>query len=161
MKALMWAYANPESNITWIAASLQAAHAVQRGLHYAKQLKKWSRAYITDQTCLPYNIYGTWNESLLEHEDLAQELHLHLQGIGKHICTQDIIDYLDQTDVKAQLKLKKTISLATAQRWMTKMGYRWTKVPSGQFVDGHERLDVVSYCQDVFLPAWAKLEPMM
>ncbi|OJA12700.1 hypothetical protein AZE42_02870 [Rhizopogon vesiculosus] len=30
------------------------------------------------------NIYGTWNSSILEDEDFAQELLLHLQGIGNH-----------------------------------------------------------------------------
>jgi hypothetical protein len=41
---------------------------------------------------------------------------------------------------------------------MQKMGYRWTKKLSGQYVDGHKRSDVVHYCQTVFLPAWAKLD---
>ena len=41
---------------------------------------------------------------------------------------------------------------------MRKMGYRWTKKPSGQYVDGHERADVVHYRQTVFLPAWAELD---
>ena len=38
------------------------------------------------------------------------------------------------------------------------MDYRWTTEPRGQFVDGHEREDVVTYRQEVFLPAWEKLE---
>jgi hypothetical protein len=38
------------------------------------------------------------------------------------------------------------------------MGYRWTKQPSGQFVDGHEREDVVGYRQNTFLPVMAELE---
>ena len=38
------------------------------------------------------------------------------------------------------------------------MNYRWTKDPKGQFVDGHECEDVVTYRQEVFLPAWSKLE---
>jgi hypothetical protein len=38
------------------------------------------------------------------------------------------------------------------------MGYRWTKKPSGQYVDGHKRADVVYYRQTVFLLAWAELD---
>ncbi|KDQ22209.1 hypothetical protein PLEOSDRAFT_36105 [Pleurotus ostreatus PC15] len=49
--------------------------------------------------------------------------------------------------------MKKCISEVTAQHWMKKMGYRWTLHPSGQFVDGHERVDVVHYRQNIFLPA--------
>jgi len=41
---------------------------------------------------------------------------------------------------------------------MKKMGYQWTKKPSSQYMDGHERNDVVYYHQSVFLPAWAELD---
>jgi hypothetical protein len=68
---------------------------------------------------------------------------------------------MDSPEVKARLKLKKTISEATARRWMFRMGYRWRKSPSGQYVDGHERPDVVGYRQTVFLPAWSKVEARM
>ncbi|KAJ7237346.1 hypothetical protein C8J57DRAFT_1087579, partial [Mycena rebaudengoi] len=56
------------------------------------------------------------------------------------------------------LGLNKGIHLATAQRWMKCMGYRWTKTPSGQFVDGHECPDVVYYRQKEFLLAFTWLE---
>lgn len=57
----------------------------------------------------------------------------------------DIVEHLDQVEVKSWLKLTNTISLATAQHWMKHVGYRWSKTPTGQFVDGHERVDVVDY----------------
>ena len=86
---------------------------------------------------------------------------MHLQGIGKWIKATDIV--LDRPAVKQWLGIKKTISLAMAQRWMCHMGYHWKKTPGGQFVDGHEREDVVHYCQTVFLSeieihtrVWAK-----
>jgi hypothetical protein len=41
------------------------------------------------------------------------------------------------------------------------LGYRWTKTPSGQYVDGHEREDIVTYCQNVFIPEWTKLQQHM
>jgi hypothetical protein len=41
---------------------------------------------------------------------------------------------------------------------MHKLGYRWTFQPGGQYVDGHERADVVNYRQNVFLPAMAEVE---
>lgn len=40
---------------------------------------------------------------------------------------------------------------------MRTVGYRWGKAPNGQYVDGHEREDVVVYCQTVFLPIWAEM----
>jgi formate-dependent phosphoribosylglycinamide formyltransferase (GAR transformylase) len=95
---------------------------------------------------------GTWNTSLLDDKEFAQELHLHLQSIGKYVSAMDIVRYVDQPEIKTHLKLSKTISMVTAQHWMKTIGYRWTKTPTGQFVDGHERDDVVAYQQHVFLP---------
>ncbi|KAJ7315809.1 hypothetical protein DFH08DRAFT_971818 [Mycena albidolilacea] len=93
-----------------------------------------------DNANLPTAEYGKMNGSVLKDGDLAQELHLHLQGIGKHVAAQDI-----------------GISLATAQRWMKQMKFRWTKEPKGMYSDGHEREDVVAYQQNIFLPQCAVL----
>jgi len=68
-------------------------------------------------------VYGRWNVSLLEDEDLAQEIHMHLQGIGKYVKTMNIVHFLDTPKMKVRLKLEKTISLATAERWMRIMDY--------------------------------------
>ncbi|KAF8990335.1 hypothetical protein BDQ17DRAFT_1433842 [Cyathus striatus] len=158
MRTALYMYTEDKGpQITWKESSLFAAKAVGHGEYYAKQLRKWLRAFILDQTKLPENNYGAWKESMLEHEDIAQELRLHLQSVGKHVCAQDIVDYLDLPDVKARLRLKKTVSLATAQRWMILMGYRWIQASNGQFVDGHEQPDVVKHRQEVFLPVWAQL----
>ena len=64
---------------------------------------------------LPQNIYSWWNTSLLENKDLAQQIHLHLQGIGKFVRAMEIVHYLYTPEMKASLKLKKEISCATAQ----------------------------------------------
>jgi hypothetical protein len=57
--------------------------------------------------------------------------------------------------------LKKTISLSTAKRWMKLMDYHWVQNHRGQYVDGHERDDVVDYHQNVFLRKWAAEEGKM
>jgi hypothetical protein len=141
----------------WMAASLHTAKDHGGGTQQARRLREWARDYIADRGCLPINIYGTWNSSILEDEDFASELLLHLQSIGKYVRAMDIVLYVDRPEVKTQLKLTKTISLATAQRWMRTVGYRWKKTPSGQYVDGHEHDDVVAYRQTVFLPVWAEM----
>ena len=41
------------------------------------------------------------------------------------------------------------------------MQYKWAQDPQGQFVDGHEWEDIVTYLQQVFLPCWEKLEHTM
>ncbi|KIM73867.1 hypothetical protein PILCRDRAFT_99232 [Piloderma croceum F 1598] len=82
---------------------------------------------------------------------------LHLQGIGKYVRAMDIVEYVGTPEVLVCLKLTKMISLATAQCWMKTVGYCWSKTPTGQFVDGHEWVDVVEYRQVVFLPVWVEL----
>jgi hypothetical protein len=77
-----------------------------------------------DRNNLSLNIYGTWNSFILEDEDFKGELLLHLQGIGKYVRSMDIVDYVKQPDVLTRLKLKKTISLATAWHWIKHVGYR-------------------------------------
>jgi hypothetical protein len=157
MQMFLWNYTKPIGAYRWQAASLMTANAYGKSTWLAGHLREWTRAYILDRDDLPLNIYGTWNSSILEDEDFKGELLLHLQGIGKYVRSMDIVDYVKKPDVLARLKLQKTISLATAQRWMKHVGYRWSKTPTGQFVDGHERCDVVEYRQLVFLPVWAEL----
>ncbi|KAJ7626704.1 hypothetical protein B0H17DRAFT_862143, partial [Mycena rosella] len=114
----------------WMAALLEAAHAAQKGPWLARRLREWARAFIGDRAQLPTNKYGTWNCMLLEDEDVAAEIALHLQSIGKYVKAMDIVHFIDsQPDLKQKIKCKKGISLATAQRWMKRMGYRWTKNP--------------------------------
>lgn len=144
MRMFLWNYTKPIGACRWQAASLMTANAYGKGTWLAGRLHEWTRAYILDRDDIPLNVYGTWNSSILEDEDFKGELLLHLQGIGKYVKSMDIIDYVKRPDVLTQLKLKKPISLATAQRWMKHVGYRWSKTPTGQFVDGHERSDVVA-----------------
>jgi len=55
--------------------------------------------------------------------------------------------------------MKKGISEQTARNWLGQVGYCFTVEPSGQYVNGHERNDVVDYRQNNFLPQWKQIEP--
>jgi transposase len=160
MMRFLWAYTNPTSKVynKWTAASLETAAAMERGPWFARRLREWSNGIIADSTSLPFNIYGTWNKSRLNDEDLQQEILTHLQGIGKYICAEDVSRYMERSEVKKKYGMKKGITVRTARNWLSKLGYRWTLEPSGQYVDGHEREDVVGYRQNVFLPRWKALE---
>ncbi|KIM60193.1 hypothetical protein SCLCIDRAFT_16384 [Scleroderma citrinum Foug A] len=95
--------------------------------------------------------------SPISDEAVVEELSIHLRSIGKYACAQDLVDFLKVTENRARLGISRPISLATAHRWMKYMGWRWKKEVKGQYVDGHERSDVVAYRQQVFLPAWTCL----
>ncbi|KAF7333551.1 hypothetical protein MSAN_02420000 [Mycena sanguinolenta] len=111
-----------------------------------------------DEENLPTSEYGKFNSSVLEDEDLAQEIHLHLQELGPFISAQDVVNYMSSDEMKTRLNLKHGISLRTAQRWMKRTEYRWKAEPKGMYIDGHEREDVVNYRQNEFLPQWAAFD---
>jgi hypothetical protein len=111
------------------------------------------QAYVADRKVLPVNPYGHCNELVIDKDPtLAQEIHVHLQSIGKFVRVMDLVEFMDTPEMREHTHLKKSISLATAQQWMKKLDYRWSYTPKGQYVDGHEREDVVAYRQNVFLP---------
>ncbi|KAJ7455762.1 hypothetical protein FB451DRAFT_1048672, partial [Mycena latifolia] len=141
----------------WGGAADVISISAGKGPWLARRLREWVIAFVKDNENLPTAQYGKSNSSILEDEDLAQEINLHLQGIGQYVAAQDIVDFMATDEMKARLHLKKGISLRTAQRWMGRMQYRWQKEPKGMFADGHEREDVVKYRQEVFLPRWQEL----
>ncbi|KAJ6579051.1 hypothetical protein DFH09DRAFT_913409 [Mycena vulgaris] len=103
-------------------------------------------------------MYGHFNSSIMADEDVAGDIHLHLQSLGKWVSATDIVRYVATPEFQARLSVKRKIKLRTAQSWMKKMGYRWRKEPKGMYSDGHERQDVVNYRQNIFLPRWRELE---
>ncbi|KAH9909445.1 uncharacterized protein B0H18DRAFT_1073967 [Fomitopsis serialis] len=105
------------------------------------KLRGWTRNFLGDRHALPFSPMGEWTTSLLEKRAM------------------DIVEFMSDPEVLLKYGLKKPIGLSTAQTWMHVLDYRWTKTPSGQYVDGHEREDIVDYRDGIFLPALAALDP--
>jgi hypothetical protein len=166
MQMFLWLYTDKDSPNygrpgAWTVASKQTAHNLHKDAWMARKLREWTRAFILDRNDIPINSYGEWNVSILKDEGLAEEIHLHLQGIGKYVKAMDIVHFLSTPEMLTRLDRTMPITERTAQRWMGAMGYRWTVDPKGQYVDGHEREDVVEYRQKQFLPKFAELEKWM
>ncbi|KAI0770460.1 hypothetical protein C8Q74DRAFT_1178564, partial [Fomes fomentarius] len=146
-------YVDSKSTETWRRLSIYTAQALRKGEALARALRKWTRAFIMDRHALPYEAKNTWTKSLLErHPELKADVLAHLQSLGKYVCAMDIVHFMSDLVLLDQYGLASPISLSTAQHWMHTLKYRWTKDPSGQFIDGHERVDVVNYRQSHFLP---------
>ncbi|KAI0725188.1 hypothetical protein C8Q72DRAFT_785909 [Fomitopsis betulina] len=143
----------------WTKASDNVSHINQGGPYLARKLHAWCQAFIIDRHDLPFNPFGVWNPSILEvNDELKEELEAHLQGIGKFVCAANIVQYMARAEVQAQFGLEKGICLSTAHAWMRTLEYRWMRAPRGQFIDGHEHKDVVTYRQDSFLPKMLRHE---
>ncbi len=136
----------------WAASSLQAAVFLGRGVYCARVLCRLVRAFIADRTLLPINPYGSFKESMLANQDLLQDINLHLQELEKDITALKVVEYLARPEVKDKYGITKTISLRTAQQYLNALGYRWKEAAKGQYVDGHERADVVFQRDHVYVP---------
>ncbi|KAG1785104.1 uncharacterized protein HD556DRAFT_1314544 [Suillus plorans] len=99
MVTLLVYYTNPSSPgyKAWMAALLLTANGKEMLSWWACDLCEATKAYINNCINIPINLY------------------------------EDVMEYLDRDEVKMRLKLKKTISLSTAKRWMNS----WTIVGSG------------------------------
>lgn len=152
MRDTLFFFTDHMNRLNWAAASLKACILHGRGPSSSRIVCKWTRAFIDDPSRedLPYHSFGHWPAAMIEKGELKTELEEHLVSIGRFIKAQDIVDYVAQPAVQEKHHLKHTISLSTAQSWLRIMGYRWKKLPHGQYVDGHERDDVVKYRQDSF-----------
>ncbi|KAG2148707.1 uncharacterized protein EDB93DRAFT_1084808, partial [Suillus bovinus] len=119
-----------------------------------------SKVYISNREALP--IRDTPCKLLqIDDEGLASDMKDYLQSYDKYVCAQDIVNYSNVAENQALHGFKKGISLTTAQWWMKKFGYHWTKDLKGQYVDGHEHQDIVHYCQNIFLLAWIYYQPQI
>ncbi|KAG1747844.1 uncharacterized protein EDB91DRAFT_1048115, partial [Suillus paluster] len=126
----------------------------------SRTVRQWSKTYILDRGNLPLSkCSGDWTKSRINDEDLKEELLTHLQSLGKYVTAIAVVNYLARPDVQQRYQLSKTISLVTAQHWMENCGFRWTTAKNGQYIDGHEREDVVNYRQNKFLPVWYSVDP--
>ncbi|KAG9123970.1 hypothetical protein FRC07_013323 [Ceratobasidium sp. 392] len=128
-----------------MAASDLAAAAFGRTEWAARTTHAWIVTFW--QTAqLPPNIYGTWNELIIEDEDLQEAIKTHLRSIGRYAAPKDIITFFSLPVGEEFLRLlDEPICIRTAQRWMWALGWRWGTERRAQYADGHERKDVVDF----------------
>ena len=143
-------YLDSQLSYTWCEASLIASKAQGHGVAHARNLRMWIHSFLGSGK-LPLHQYGRLHSTILEDEDFAHEIQIHLSGIAKnnYIQAQDIVDFMETPEMQEKLDEigvgKKKISLCTAQCWLHRMGWRYGRKRNGMYVDGHERDDVVAY----------------
>lgn len=158
MRMLLWIYMT-ELHTGWTEASSRTAAVFEAGPTLAKHLRAWASAFISDRHDLPLETRGVGSKhSLLNNDDLRDAIVEHLQKVGMYVRALDIVEFLADPGVQRAHGLKKSIGLSTAQGWMHELSYRWMRTPKGQYVDGHERDDVVHYRQTAFLPRLAEFD---
>jgi len=158
-------YLDSQLSYTWREASLIASKSQGHGIHHARNLRTWIHQFLSSGK-LPLHQYGRFRGTILEDEDFAHAIHIHLSGIAKknYIRAQDIVDFVETSEIQEKLDeigaKKKKISLRTAQRWLHKMGWCYQRKRNGMYVDGHEREDIVEYRKE-FIERWKVYEKRM
>jgi hypothetical protein len=142
----------------WIESSELAVAMENKGPWMARRLREWAREMVEDKEKLPVHRYGQFKSSVLDDEDIEQEIFSHLADLGDFFSAADIVKFLSKPEMMERLGLKKPIHEVTAERWLKRHEYRWQKTPTGQYVDGHKRDDVVAYRTHKFLPELLKLD---
>lgn len=98
---------------------------------------------------------------MLADEHLCTAINLYLQELGTLITAEKLHKFLSRPEIKAKHGITKEIMVQTAEKYLHKLDFHFTFAKKGQYTDGHERMDVVKYCDDIFIPLWERLEPCM
>ncbi|QRV85427.1 hypothetical protein RhiJN_27508 [Ceratobasidium sp. AG-Ba] len=141
--------AKPE--ITWEEASKNIAWANGYQETHARALWTWARACLVNPSFTPCTSYGRNHNPLIEDDEFQKKLLLYLRAVGKYATSASIVEFTKLPDVQEDWGLAKPISVRTAERWMHILGYCWGQDSKGMYIDGHERPDVVEYCQNTYL----------
>jgi hypothetical protein len=131
MHLRIYSHQRPSERLSWMASSIKVASNFGRSSKLARNVRKWCRDYVVHRI-LPPNLYGKWTTSMLDNGDLAREIFEHLTSVGAQVQAYHVVEYLANPDVQQKYGLKGGISLSTANRWMSTMGYRWGKTPKGK-----------------------------
>ena len=97
-------------------AAKSLGQGVKNGSKRACNICTWIHHYLATGK-LPCHCHRQYSTSILEHEDFAQDIKLHLMEMSKngYIRAQDIVDYVTTPAVQEKLGSKaRGISLATA-----------------------------------------------
>lgn len=155
MVATLNLYLDLELSYSWQDVSIIAAKASGRGVNHVQNLCTWLRRYLQRKK-LPLHQYGKCHSSILDNEDFAQDIQLHLIEIAKngYIQAQDIVDYVATPEVQARLGTRACVPhVTTARKWLHKLRWRYTRKGNGMYIDGHEHEDVVKYREE-FIAQW-------
>jgi hypothetical protein len=149
-----------------VEASLEIAAQwhEQDGVWFSRKVRALARHYqIFEQ--LPVESRGGLRNarSLLKDELVKKRVLDYLQSLPTGKVMPKALQATINTVILSGLGItpKKPISTRTARRWLIKLGWRYTQVKKGVYMDGHEQADVVKYRQEEFLPLMAKFEARM
>jgi len=160
-------YLDSQLSYTWREASMLVAKSQGHGSYHARTIRTWIHAFLTSKK-LPVHRYGQYHSSILNDEDFAETIKLHLQHLAAkdgHFTAQSLVDFVASPEIQKRLEeadvQKHSISVWTARRWLKQLDWHFGCCRNGMYIDAHERDDVVAY-HEAFVKRWLEeYEPRM
>ncbi|KAG2145489.1 uncharacterized protein EDB93DRAFT_1104728 [Suillus bovinus] len=121
-------YLDLELSYGWCEVSFVALKSLGLEINHAHNIWTWIHHFLHDEK-FPLHQYGQYHSSILEDEDFAQDIQLHLSEVQQQegcIQAQDIVDYVAIPKVQERLGAKvKVVSKQTAQWWLCKLDWHY------------------------------------
>ena len=152
----------------WIEASFEIANvwhdAIEPSPYFARRVQALARYYQVFEN-LPQERRGgsRHGRSLLNDESVQAAIRTWLtsQAIGS-VTPRLFAEGINSTILPSlDIMVKKPVCEWTARRWLVQLGWTHQTLRKGVYMDGHERLDVVKYHEEVFLPKLSAYERQM
>jgi hypothetical protein len=143
MVGLLNIFLNDQLRYTWRQSSMIVAASGGHGTTRARSIREWALKYIRSGQ-LPYHGYSRKRWTVLQDEDVAQEIQLELTKAerGGLITATDLVDLVVSPKMQQHFQQigisKPSISEQTAQRWLVQLGWQYRRHSGGMYIDGHE-----------------------
>jgi len=138
------------------------AKVQEHGLMCVCSIWTWILNFVCKGT-LSLHFYGYMRQMTLEDGEVLQAIQEELSEKLKigFIKAQDVCDIVASEKLQVLFSWlgipKPSILQLTAQRWLAKMKWRYSKTKNGMYIGGHEREDVMAY-RHAFVHQWADYE---
>ena len=145
-------------------ASMEAAKIVfiNAGSYKATIICKWA-AYWLKTDHLPPVYQGKHQKTvqLIDDENIANRCKTWIRSQSSGVTSKTFKNFIENTlFVETGIIKKKSISSATATRWLNILGFFYQQHRQGIYYDGHEREDVITY-RNEFLETISHYETFM
>ena len=150
MVGILNLFLDPVLQYSWRVVSIIVTKAQGHGSTHTGSIWTWVLDFVQDQK-LPFHSYGYTQQTVLEGEEVVQEIQEQLSEKSKagFINAQDVCNIVTSKTFQMMLLWlgvhKPKVSLSTAQQWLTKLKWCYSKAKNGMYIDGHKRDDVMAY----------------
>jgi hypothetical protein len=135
-----------------------------KGFHFSRRVRILVRHFEIFRT-LPAETRGGPRDSrsLLSEENVRKASLTWLEAqVSGGVTPKDFLHAINTTILPTLgIHTNRPLCERTARRWLIKLGWRRTTIRKGVYMDGHERPDVKTYRDKVFLPLMASYEKLM